>query len=1112
MGEFLHRSRQNSDRNQNLHLTNQTQNQGPEQKDVQKAEQESITESPVSEVFQRKWDGDEGGEDKNKPRGPVLSMREEEEAPVQRYGPVPVQLQTDLEEEPIQRKGPVPLMSSDAEEPVQRYGPVPIQLLESEEEEPLQRKGPVPLMNQGEEVSQNDSPSSSDKMPSIVQRKMEASFGEDFSDVNIHKDSSQSKELNAYAHTQGNNIHFAPGMYHSDSQKGQELLGHELTHVVQQREGRVQPTVQKKGVNINDDEGLEKEADEMGEKAAKGEKTGVYGAMASGSSSEDNPIQRFEAPGHEAAERRALTEKRADGQEFSNEEASMTYFGNWMRDMNQVMVPAFADAIGNDGAFALIKILALKKFGREINPELFGYYIPSEHIDNPGGQVPGADYFTSPPTVSPDLNNAKEKDRFNTQDYSARPSQYATSQENTDPLTGSVLGANIFSVDDSGVMAYIRRTNLHVEKRLELAALKGRTSEGLVHFGAAMHAVEDLFSHSNYVEIALNKILQENPAVKSDGSPGLLPELTGDNRQVQTLSSKTSDGRPTLVTGTFTSLDTLESVGSEGVKMLRMGLAPAGSEGERKAQEALVSASLKKMDTLKSNPALRAKMVKAIEDAKIPIISGLGNDNIETVVKSGNVSDLYELIRQINKFVPVLDILAPVHNLIVATINTTVLKPTSDRIESQMLGVKVQDTPLYKGKKEVDEIVNSGGNKFSPVQEMTASITGEAPDPKKNLADAQKRQALLNNTPSKVLANASHSQLAKDHTNSIFFGLAFKLAVEADKKLRDKMLAVWAGSPKAKDPHVEEAKAFKEEEAKRAQDDSFLKPVKNWLAPEASDNVKMAEARSKQESESLKFGKEVYAAGKKPGQEYNLQEMRDDSANRILAISATIRGIANAPGDASKSIGELKKAMGNNKIDNAEANKVLDKSMAVTKSSQDSINKEEIVNELIGSANQFEQSSVLVRNADTLKKREVAYKTLGEAKVKLIQIIKDIASSKNKDAYSLPAFATLLVLVDREMALVAPAYTTEQLQLLNDPNPAKALPRSTIVLPSLSRVDSLAVDDSKKQAIKELLQTSREIIDHPFDSTWWRQHVISFINQHHDQILEEIKSKECWLC
>src|SRR5689334_13697373 len=105
MGEFLHRTNQNSDRNQNLHQSNQAQNKGPEQKTVQKeeheAEKETVTESSAVETLQRKWDGDEGGEDKNKLRGPVPQLREEEEAPVQRYGPVP-------------------LMSSDAEEPIQR--------------------------------------------------------------------------------------------------------------------------------------------------------------------------------------------------------------------------------------------------------------------------------------------------------------------------------------------------------------------------------------------------------------------------------------------------------------------------------------------------------------------------------------------------------------------------------------------------------------------------------------------------------------------------------------------------------------------------------------------------------------------------------------------------------------------------------------------------------------------------------------------------------------------------------------------------------------------------------------------------------------------------------
>ena len=50
---------------------------------------------------------------------------------------------------------------------------------------------------------------------------------------------------------------------------GQEQhLPHEAWHVVQQKQGRVQPTMQmQQGVAVNDDKGLESEADMMGGKA-----------------------------------------------------------------------------------------------------------------------------------------------------------------------------------------------------------------------------------------------------------------------------------------------------------------------------------------------------------------------------------------------------------------------------------------------------------------------------------------------------------------------------------------------------------------------------------------------------------------------------------------------------------------------------------------------------------------------------------------------------------------------------------------------------------------------------------------------------------------------------
>ncbi|WP_052430406.1 eCIS core domain-containing protein [Sporocytophaga myxococcoides] len=300
MGEFLNKSRQGGGTKPNLHQSQHSQLKANDQKSSQSIEEKSedkfSKDSSLAKVLQGKWDSSEGGEENNQKGGPVPPMlMEEDEEPVQRKGPVPLQFHAAEEEDiPVQRKGPVPPMSieNEEEQPIQRKGPIPLQFYAiEEEEEPVQRKGPVPPISfDQEELSQSGS-SSSDKMPPFVQRKMESSFGEDFSDVNIHANSSQSKDLNAHAFAKGNDIHFAPGRYNPESQKGQELLGHELTHVVQQRQGRVQSTAQKKGVGINDDVGLEKEADLMGEKAAKGEQL-LVGNSLSTQSSDKMPIQK----------------------------------------------------------------------------------------------------------------------------------------------------------------------------------------------------------------------------------------------------------------------------------------------------------------------------------------------------------------------------------------------------------------------------------------------------------------------------------------------------------------------------------------------------------------------------------------------------------------------------------------------------------------------------------------------------------------------------------------------------------------------------------------------------------------------------------------------------
>lgn len=104
-------------------------------------------------------------------------------------------------------------------------------------------------------------------LPNNLKTGMENISGQSLDDVKVHRNSDQPAQLNAHAFARGSDIHLAPGQ--------EKHLPHELGHVVQQKEGRVQPTKQFKGkTNINDNPGLEKEADNLGAKALQNESGG----------------------------------------------------------------------------------------------------------------------------------------------------------------------------------------------------------------------------------------------------------------------------------------------------------------------------------------------------------------------------------------------------------------------------------------------------------------------------------------------------------------------------------------------------------------------------------------------------------------------------------------------------------------------------------------------------------------------------------------------------------------------------------------------------------------------------------------------------------------------
>jgi hypothetical protein len=97
-------------------------------------------------------------------------------------------------------------------------------------------------------------------LPDNLKTGMENLSGMPLDDVKVHRNSDKPAQLQAHAYAQGTDIHLGPGQ--------EKHLPHETWHVVQQKQGRVKPTMQMKGkVNVNDDVSLEKEADVMGARA-----------------------------------------------------------------------------------------------------------------------------------------------------------------------------------------------------------------------------------------------------------------------------------------------------------------------------------------------------------------------------------------------------------------------------------------------------------------------------------------------------------------------------------------------------------------------------------------------------------------------------------------------------------------------------------------------------------------------------------------------------------------------------------------------------------------------------------------------------------------------------
>ncbi|WP_457580085.1 eCIS core domain-containing protein [Ensifer canadensis] len=116
--------------------------------------------------------------------------------------------------------------------------------------------------------------SSGDPLDDRTRASMEARFGHDFSGVRVHTGDMAARSatmLDAHAYTTGDNIVFASGRYAPETNDGKRLLGHELTHVIQQARN-----------SSSSEPDAEREADRAGTSVAAGHRAVTTLGAASG--------------------------------------------------------------------------------------------------------------------------------------------------------------------------------------------------------------------------------------------------------------------------------------------------------------------------------------------------------------------------------------------------------------------------------------------------------------------------------------------------------------------------------------------------------------------------------------------------------------------------------------------------------------------------------------------------------------------------------------------------------------------------------------------------------------------------------------------------------------
>jgi hypothetical protein len=236
-------------------------------------------------------------------------------------------------------------------------------------------------------------------LPNQLKSGIENLSGYSMDDVKVHYNSPKPAQLQAHAYAQGTDIHVASGQ--------EKHLPHEAWHVVQQKQGRVKPTIQlKEKVNINDDVGLEKEADVMGGKAMQ---------------MKDNPLMNVKNNTFQFSSVRQLNKKSKKTEPVSKEEDNVVEFKTALKEN-------FKNAIGNAGA---------KNIGNGGGGPGTNFIIPvhgTRHHIYPKSQLVDPAFIVSKAIIA--YNNTMESD------ISGKAKSYGSSGQRSLIALGQTIGLN----------------------------------------------------------------------------------------------------------------------------------------------------------------------------------------------------------------------------------------------------------------------------------------------------------------------------------------------------------------------------------------------------------------------------------------------------------------------------------------------------------------------------------------------------------------------------------------------------------------------------------------------------------------------------------------------